>query len=218
MRPTDLLRDLGDRVRTLRDARGLSRRELAERSRLSERFLAQVETGDGNPSVVTLAQIARALDTTTSDLLTLPVKRKPVALLGLRGAGKSTIGRALAAKLRLPFVELDQLVEDAAGLSLQEIFVLHGEDDYRRLERESLDKLLARDERFVCAASGGIVTNPQAFERLRSQATTIWLRAKPEDHWNRVIEQGDRRPMANDPLAMERMRELLTRREPLYAQ
>jgi XRE family aerobic/anaerobic benzoate catabolism transcriptional regulator len=217
VRPADLLRDLGTRVRALRDARGLTRRELAERARLSERFLAQVETGEGNPSVVSLSQIARALDTTTLDLLAAPARRKPIALLGLRGAGKSTIGRALAKKLRLPFVEIDRSIEKIAGLSLPEIFALHGEDYYRRLEREVLDALFAKGGRFVCAASGGIVTNPAALETLRQNALTIWLKAKPEDHWNRVLAQGDGRPMANDPQAMERMRELLHRREPLYA-
>lgn len=217
MPPQTLLRDLGDRVRALREARGLSRRQLAARAHLSERFLAQVELGEGNPSIVSLAQIARALDTTAPDLLTPPVQRKPVALLGLRGAGKSTIGAALARKLRVPFEEVDQRVERAAGLSLQEVFVLHGEDYYRRLEREAIEGLIAGETRFVCAVSGGVVTNPPAFEALLRSASTIWLRARPEDHWNRVLEQGDRRPMSDDPRAMETLRELLERRAPLYA-
>lgn len=217
MRTADLLRDLGHRVRALRDQRGFTRRELAEKAKLSERFLALVEQGHGNPSVVSLAHIARALDTTTSELLSVPARKRSIALLGLRGAGKSTIGRALARKLHVPFVEVDQRIEEAAGLSLPEIFAMHGEDYYRRLEREVVARLFAAEERFVCAASGGVVTNPEAFEDLRRHATTIWLRASPEDHWNRVLAQGDHRPMGDDPAAMERMRQLLALREPLYA-
>jgi XRE family aerobic/anaerobic benzoate catabolism transcriptional regulator len=217
MRPADLLRDLGKRVRALRDEKSLSRRELAERARLSERFLAQVEQGEGNPSLTTLALIADALETTPPELLASALRKKAIALLGLRGAGKSTIGEALARKLKIPFVELDQRIEEAAGLSLQEIFALHGEDYYRRLERDVVDALARDSKRLVCAASGGVVTNREAFDALRRSATTVWLRALPEDHWNRVLSQGDHRPMANDPLAMSRMRGLLAEREPLYA-
>ena len=151
------------------------------------------------------------------ELLASALRKKAIALLGLRGAGKSTIGEALARKLKIPFVELDQRIEEAAGLSLQEIFALHGEDYYRRLERDVVDALARDSKRLVCAASGGVVTNREAFDALRRSATTVWLRALPEDHWNRVLSQGDHRPMANDPLAMSRMRGLLAEREPLYA-
>jgi XRE family transcriptional regulator, aerobic/anaerobic benzoate catabolism transcriptional regulator len=217
MRTADLLRALGKRVRALRDEKGLSRRALSERSRLSERFLAQVEQGEGNPSLATLAQIADALDTSPPELLASAVRKKAIVLLGLRGAGKSSIGEALAKRLRVPFVELDQRIEEAAGLSLPEIFVLHGEEYYRRLEREVIEALFREDQRCVCAASGGVVTNDEAFETLRRNAVTVWLRARPEEHWDRVLAQGDHRPMANDPLAMQRLRELLAEREPLYA-
>ncbi|MBL8696468.1 MAG: helix-turn-helix domain-containing protein [Planctomycetes bacterium] len=217
MPPRSLLSALGRRVRKLRDDRGWSRRELATRAKLSERFLGQVELGDGNPSVLSLEQIARALETSVSALLAPPEQEKSIALLGLRGAGKSAVGRRLAKRLGLPFVELDGLVEERAGLRLREIFELHGEDYYRRVEAEALFDLLGRGERVVLATSGGIVTNRSAFDRLKRDTTTIWLKATPEDHWNRVVEQGDHRPMANDPLAKERLRQLLSSREPDYA-
>jgi XRE family aerobic/anaerobic benzoate catabolism transcriptional regulator len=202
----------------MREQLGVSRRELAARARLSERFLAQVESGEGNPSVVSLLQIAGALKTTGAALLEGPARREAVVLLGIRGAGKSTVGRALAGALGVPWIELDQKIEESAGLALQEIFVLHGEDYYRDLEREALSRLVPAASRVVIAASGGIVTNRATFDMLKQNAVTVWLRAAPEDHWNRVVAQGDHRPMGNDPLAMERLRELLKQRENLYAE
>lgn len=212
-----VLRSLGASVRELRETRGLSRRELAGRSGLSERFLAQVESGEGNPSVVSLLQIARALGTTGALLLAAPVKRGAIALLGLRGAGKTSIGRALSKKLKLQFVELDHNIEQAAGLSLQEIFVVHGETYYRELEFQAIGRLFPREDPVVIAAGGGIITHRESFDSLREHARTVWLKADPEEHWNRVVAQGDHRPMENDPLAMERLRSLLAAREPLYA-
>jgi XRE family aerobic/anaerobic benzoate catabolism transcriptional regulator len=210
-----LLEAIGVRVRRLRSDRGWSRRTLAARTELSERFLAQVETGEGNPSISSLSRIAQALETTPADLLAAP-RREVLALLGLRGAGKSTIGRALAARTGAVFVELDARIEEEAGLSLAEIFEIHGEDYYRAREREALDRVLASGDRTVLAAGGGIVTHAENFARLRRGATTVWLRASPEDHWDRVVAQGDHRPMANDPLAKTHLRELLARREDLY--
>src|SRR5262249_37833501 len=131
---------------------------------------------------------------------------------------KSTVGRAVAARLGRPFVELDHAVEEAAGLSLAEIWELHGEAYYRRLEREALGRILSETPRAVLATGGGVVAEAATWERLRRRARTVWLRARPEVHWNRVIPQGDHRPMANDPLAMERLRQLLTDRESLYRQ
>lgn len=217
MRVEPMLQTLGGRIRQLREQQALTRRELGERADLSERFLAQIETGVGNPSVASLIQIARALGTTASALLAAPPRSRAVALLGLRGAGKSSIGRALADLLNVTFIELDQKIEEAAGLALQEIFILHGENYYRELEKKAVEKLFPREDTIVIAASGGIVTNPQSYDLLREHATTIWLKADPEDHWNRVVAQGDHRPMANDPLAMDRLRALLAEREPLYA-
>ena len=136
-------------------------------------------------------------------------------LLGLRGAGKTTIGKRLARRLRVPFVELYRRVEEAAGLSLDEIFALHGQDYYRRLEREALETVLAQGRPTVVATGGGIVTSGETYALLRRKAVTVWLRADAEDHWNRVVQQGDRRPMADNPGAMAELRRLLVARQPL---
>ena len=214
----DLLTALGRRTRAMRQERGWTLRDVAERSGLSPRFLVQLEAGRGNISVRRLADVARALGTTAAALLSAAETAPPrvVALLGLRGAGKTTIGRRLARHLRVPFVELDQRIEQAANLSLNEIFSLHGEEYYRRLEREILEDVLRERRAMVLAAGGGIVTSPDTYALLRRSATTVWLRATPEDHWNRVLRQGDRRPMANHPQAMADLRALLAAREPLY--
>jgi XRE family aerobic/anaerobic benzoate catabolism transcriptional regulator len=145
-------------------------------------------------------------------------RRSAIALLGLRGAGKTSVGTKLAKMLSLPFSELDEKIEDIAGLSLTEIFALHGEPYYRRLEAQALTDLLSRGKASVTALPGGIVNNPEAFELLKKRAITIWLKARPEDHMKRVLAQGDRRPMANRPNAMAELRSILTAREPLYEQ
>lgn len=215
----ELLSALGRRVRAHRLARGLTIREVAERSGVSSRFLVQLESGQGNISVRRLADVASALQTTPSALLSdgAPPAPAVVALLGLRGAGKTTIGRRLAKRRRVQFVELDRRIEQAADLSLGEIFTLHGEDYYRRLEREVLQEVLADERPMVLATGGGIVVSHDTFTMLRRSAVTVWLRASPEDHWNRVVRQGDRRPMADHPQAMADLRSLLAAREPLYA-
>lgn len=215
----DLLSALGRRVRAARNERGWALRELAERSGLSPRFLVQLEAGGGNISVRRLADVARALDTTPAALLSpSAAPAKPiVALLGLRGAGKTTVGRRLARRMRVPFVELDERVEKAAGVSLDEIFALHGEPYYRRLEADALDAVLDAGEAVILATGGGLVASPETYTRLKRAAVTVWLRARPEDHWSRVVRQGDRRPMANQPQAMSALRSLLDARAPLYA-
>jgi XRE family aerobic/anaerobic benzoate catabolism transcriptional regulator len=194
-------------------------RELAERSGVSVRFLVQLESGHGNISVRRLADLARAFGVPTADLVTED-DREPqhvVALLGLRGAGKTTIGKQLARRLHLRFVELDRRIEKAADMSLAELFSLYGEDYYRRLERETLATVLNEKRAMVLATGGGIVTSPDTYALLKKSATTVWLRAEPEDHWNRVVSQGDRRPMADHPQAMADLRALLAARAPLYA-
>jgi XRE family aerobic/anaerobic benzoate catabolism transcriptional regulator len=221
MDPDRLLADLGRRLRELRNERGWTLRELAARCGLSTRFLVQLESGTGNISVRNLTSLAAALGSTPATLLSGPggeAELPVIALLGLRGAGKTTIGRKLARRLRAPFVELDQKVEQAAGLPLPELFRLHGEGYYRRLEHETLERLLAHERSFVVATGGGLVTSAETWSLLRRRALTIWLRARPEDHWNRVVQQGDRRPMAEHPAAMAELRRLLASRESLYAQ
>jgi XRE family aerobic/anaerobic benzoate catabolism transcriptional regulator len=218
--PPDLLRSLGQRARARRLERGWTLRQVAERSGVSPRFLVQLEAGRGNISVRRLADVARALEVTPASLIAMPPEPRPdpvVALLGLRGAGKTTVGKRLARRLRVPFVELDRRIEEAANLSLAELFSLHGEDYYRRLERDVLRRVLDSEGPMVLATGGGIVTAAETYGLLRRTALTIWLRAAPEDHWNRVLRQGDRRPMADHPQAMSDLRSLLAAREPLYA-
>ena len=166
-----LLASVGAAVRRLREDRSLTRRELAQRSGVSERFLADLEGGAGNISVARLQDVSRALGTSAGELLFSAqherTGRRAIALVGLRGAGKSTIGRALASRLRLPFVELDALVEKEAGLPLAAIFQLHGEAYYRRLAREVLTRFLAENDAAVIATGGGIVTDPGSFKLLQ---------------------------------------------------
>lgn len=219
----EVLRELGRRVRELRLERRMTREDLSDRSGVSARFLSDLEAGRANISVSRLGAVARALGGSAGSLLVTAEGRntrdvpRPVSLLGLRGAGKSVIAPRLAARLEVPAFELDALVEEAAGLSLKEIFALHGEAYYRRLEAEALRRFLARHPRGVLATGGGIVTNEEAFALLRSRTVSVWLRADPADHWNRVVGQGDRRPMAGRPAAQLELRRILAEREPHYA-
>lgn len=213
-----LLERLAASVRRARRRKGITRAELARRSGLSERYLARVESGDGNISVLRLAALAGALRTSADALLrdTAP-EPAVVSLVGLRGAGKSTVGPLLAARLGAPFVELDdRVIEASGGLPLDEIFELHGEGYYRRLEREAVRGVLAEPGPAVIAAAGGIVHDRESWELVTARTTVVWLRARPEDHWNRVVAQGDRRPMGDNPAAMDELRALLRSREPFY--
>ncbi|HEX2692390.1 MAG TPA: shikimate kinase [Kofleriaceae bacterium] len=213
------LESVGATVRSQRERKGWSRRELAAACGVSERFLAQLETGDGNISLRRFSEVAHALGTTPAALLA-PAEHsstaRPIALLGVRGAGKSSVGAALAKRLGVLFIELDQRIEQTAGLPLGEVFALHGEAYYRRIEREVLTQLLANPPPMVLATGGSIVNDPSNYALLRARCRTIWLSARPEDHWNRVVAQGDQRPMAENPHAFAELRALLAARDKLY--
>ncbi len=220
MAENNALKLLGARLRQERVERGWTLRVLAERAHLSTRFLMDVESGRGNISVRRLVGLADALQLTAAHLLTAraPVGRRVIALLGLRGAGKTTIGRRLAKRLGCPFVEVDQQVAARAGMSLSEIFSFHGEEYYRRLEREIVVEQLELGTPRVLAVGGGLVTSSETFARLKRGATTVWLKARPQDYWSRVMKQGDRRPIDAHPQARDALRALVARRDPLYAQ
>lgn len=259
-RPNDegerILRLLGERVREARARRGMTRRTLARDSGVSERYLAQLETGQGNISVLLLMKIAQSLSVPLTDLmreangrdveLTLIeqfLKRLPphrlaevrsqlvrdfgstdtdrlrrIALIGLRGAGKSSLGSRLARDLGCGFVELDREIETEAGTSLSEIFLLYGQAGYRRYERRCLERVLEHNDRAVIATGGSIVSEPGTYDLLLSTCYTVWLRAAPEEHMARVVAQGDTRPMAGNQEAMDDLRRILDGRAALYGQ
>lgn len=217
------LAPLGAAVREARQARGDTIRGLAERSGVSERFLSDLERGRGNISIARLWAVSQALSVSLAELVA-PLDRArhgPIlALVGLRGAGKSTIGAKVAERLGRPFLELDDRIEAAAGLPLSQIFEIHGDSYYRRLEREVLRAVLteAGPEGLVVATGGGIVSDRTTWAMLRARAETVWLRADPEDHYARVMAQGDLRPMENRPSAMAELEALLAGRSALYAE
>lgn len=226
MTRSPLLDRLGSSLRRRRTDQALTLRELAERAGVSERFLGLLETGRANVSITHLDDIARALGTSPGTLLdetagprgdeVSPRQRTVVALLGLRGAGKTTVGQRVALRLEVPFIELDALVVERAGLRLAEIFELQGTAYYRKLEHDALEEALRGAGRAVLATGGGLVTDHATYALLRREAHTVWLRAKPEDHWNRVVAQGDGRPMANRTDAMKELRAILRARRALY--
>jgi XRE family aerobic/anaerobic benzoate catabolism transcriptional regulator len=252
---SEYLKLLGERVRETRARRGMTRKILARDSSVSERYLAQLETGQGNISILLLRQIANALDIpletlvlagpeppvdlvhTTEFLRRLPAtelaearrmlvqsfggvdlsaRRGRIALIGLRGAGKSTLGAVLANRLEAPFLELDRLIEQESGVGLSAIFDLYGQGGFRRLERRCLDQVIERYPRFVLATGGSLVSEPATFERLLTMCYTVWLRATPEEHMQRVVAQGDMRPMADNRESMSDLKRILEVREPLY--
>jgi XRE family aerobic/anaerobic benzoate catabolism transcriptional regulator len=250
------LRRLGERVRILRSQRGMTRKALAQHARVSERYLAQLEIGKGNCSIVLLRRIARAIGLPLTQLVhdgpeppldlvllsqfleRLPPNelsnaralltkhfREPspkernrrIALIGLRGGGKSTLGKLLAERLDVPFVELDREIERRSGATLSEIFDMFGQETFRRAEREALDAILREHPQFVVATSGSIVTDPGTLEMLLASCLTVWVRAEPDEHMRRVMAQGDMRPMANSARSMQDLISILRSREPLYA-
>lgn len=249
---TDYLVLLGERVRAVRARRGMSRRILSHASGVSERYLAQLEAGKGNASIMVLRAIAAGMNVALDDLVEdRPVQdsaylllrerlrhaddetlrhvagtlgagstaaaRAHVALIGLRGAGKSTLGRAAAKRLGVPFIELGQEIERTAGMAIGEIFSLGGQTTYRRLEREVLQDCLARFDHAVIAAGGSLVSEPETFELLLTRCYTVWLHADPGQHMERVIAQGDHRPMADNRNAMTDLKRILNERRALYA-
>jgi XRE family aerobic/anaerobic benzoate catabolism transcriptional regulator len=252
---TSFLEQLGQRVRTMRALRGMSRKVLAKVSGISERYIAQLESGKGNVSIVLLRRVSNAMGAHVEDLIPSadlapdwPIirdllrkaspgqiahakealtgagsttQRRPsfsgIALIGLRGAGKSTLGKILAEKIGWNFVELNKEIERQNGLSVPEIINLYGQEGFRRMEQAALGQLLARKEQMVLATGGGIVSEPLTFELVLSSFYTIWVKAEPEEHMARVRGQGDLRPMAEDPSAMAELRNILVSREPLYA-
>jgi XRE family aerobic/anaerobic benzoate catabolism transcriptional regulator len=222
-RRTLLLRALGGTLRACRSEAGLTLRALAERAHVSERFLVQLETGEANISIARLADVADALGTTAATLLaTAQTKASPrkvavIALLGVRGAGKSSIGELLARRLKVPLVELDALVAREAGMSLTTIFEMHGEAYFRRLERQALRRILDLGTPCVLATGGSLVTDAETYALLRRRAVTVWLRAEARDHWARVVAQGDVRPMKDRANAMSELKALLRTRKALYA-
>ena len=222
---TAYLTRLGDRVRAWRAAHGMTRKTLALSSGVSERYLAQLEAGQGNISVLLLRKLARAMSVTVESLVReapddAPAARR-VALVGLRGAGKSSLGAKLAAALGVPFVELDAEVEREAGVPLGDVFSTYGQEGYRRFERRALERVLDANERAVIAVGGSVVNDAGTYQLLRDRCHTVWLKAKPEEHMNRVMAQGDLRPFAGGlrgrSAAIDESRRLLADRERLYA-
>lgn len=213
---------LGERVRSLRARRGLSRKAAAARARVSERHWANLETGVGNASILVLLQVAKALQCSLVTLLEEApeagnLRRQHIALIGLRGAGKSTLGQRLAQELGYVFVELSRVIENLAGCSISEIHGLYGPEAYRRYERRALEDCLAQYPHVVMATPGGLVSEESTFNMMLTQCFTIWLQATPEDHMARVLAQGDTRPMSASTEAMQDLRRILSSRSPFYA-
>jgi len=208
---------LGERVRAWRAEHGMSRKNLAVAAGLSERYLAELEAGRGNISVLLLRKVARAMGVAVERLVREEeVVEKPIALVGLRGAGKSTLGAKLAASLEMPFVELDREVEKEAGAPLAEVFAMYGQDAFRRFERRALERVLAAHPRAVIAAGGSLVTDPGTYELLLERCRTVWLKASPQEHMSRVLAQGDTRPFKGRSAALDEIRKLLVDRDRLY--
>jgi len=252
----DFLAALGREVRRARAKRGMTRRQLAQASHTSERYLAQIESGTGNPSVTVLRAIAQALDISAANLLGEPaahsgaraalldlVARLPeqslaeltqliearllpperadrarrIALIGLRGAGKSTLGRMLARHLGWPFIELDRVVEQDYGASIPDMIEIAGTATFRRHERAALAHVIAQHDAAVITTAGGIVSDRENYALLLRRSHTIWIKARPEEHMSRVMAQGDFRPMAQNREAMADLVAILEARGSDYA-
>ncbi|MEA3108978.1 MAG: family transcriptional regulator, aerobic/anaerobic benzoate catabolism transcriptional [Gammaproteobacteria bacterium] len=248
------LRGVGSRARVLRERRGMTRKALAREADVSERYLAQLEAGEGNMSIVLLRRVAAALGSRLIEMLepdemgsverrmitrllnSVPphrledltfrlmrefgkeeaIRRGRIALVGLRGAGKSTLGQKLAAERGWRYVELDKEIELESGMSLPELFSLYGQSGFRRFERRTLERLIEANSQMVLAVGGGVVAEDETYGFLLGKCFTVWLKASPEEHMSRVIAQGDLRPMAGNAEAMDDLKRILTAREPLY--
>jgi XRE family aerobic/anaerobic benzoate catabolism transcriptional regulator len=247
---------IGRLVRLSRAKRGMTRRQLAQASGASERYLAQIEGGQGNPSVIILASIARALDVPIIELIprsngrtaamaqildvlgrvplaelpdiadllerragqdAAPDRGQRIALVGLRGAGKSTLGRRLADTLGCPFIELDRLVEQDYGARIPDLIEMGGLATFRRHERVCLERIIDKHAAAVIATAGGIVSNPETYALLLRRTHTVWVKARPEEHMRRVMAQGDFRPMAQNREAMADLVAILDARHADYA-
>jgi XRE family aerobic/anaerobic benzoate catabolism transcriptional regulator len=214
---------LGDRVRAWRNEHGMTRKALSAACGVSERYLAQLEAGEGNISVLLLRKVARAMGVPVETLVREEGEpQKPIALLGLRGAGKSSLGSRLAEQLKLPFVELDREVEKEAGAALGEVFAMYGQDAFRRFERRALERVLAQHGQAVIATGGSLVTDPGTYKLLLERCVCVWLRASPEEHMARVIAQGDMRPFkgvnaSGRSSALDEIKRLLEDRNRLYS-
>jgi len=222
MTETLYLSRLGDRVRAWRSEHGMTRKSLSQASGVSERYLAQLEAGEGNISVLLLRKVAKAMGVPVESLVREDPNdetraAKPIALLGLRGAGKSTLGEKLSESLKLPFVELDREVEKEAGAELGEVFAMYGQDGYRRFERRALERVLAQGERAVIATGGSVVNDPGTYKLLLERCTCVWLKTSPEEHMARVIAQGDMRPFKGRSAALDEIKRLLEDRNRLYS-
>jgi XRE family aerobic/anaerobic benzoate catabolism transcriptional regulator len=247
---------VGRLIRLGRAKRGMTRRQLAQGSGASERYLAQIESGQGNPSVIILKAIAAALDVPIVELLPrtngraaamthildllgrVPVselaavasliearigsaatadRAQRIALVGLRGAGKSTLGQRLAHELRCPFIELDRLVEQDYGARIPDLIEIAGIATFRRYERACLERVIAEQKTAVIATAGGIVADAETYALLLRRTHTIWIKARPDEHMSRVVEQGDFRPMAKNREAMADLVAILDARSADYA-
>jgi XRE family aerobic/anaerobic benzoate catabolism transcriptional regulator len=256
--PTDaqFAEEVGRLLRRARARRGLTRRQLAVESGISERYLAQIEGGQGNPSVIVLRTVAQAMDMQMTELLPtagerhegmtriaellgrlhaseLPViaqfieqriaegaasqRARRIALVGLRGAGKSTLGQLLAKRLGWPFVELNRVIEQDYGASISMLIEMSGVSAFRRYEQAALEKIIADHDKVVIATAGGVVSNPETYALLLRRTHTVWVRAQPQEHMSRVMAQGDFRPMAENRAAMADLVAILEARSPEYA-
>ena len=248
--------EIGRRIRRMRARRGMTRRQLAEESRVSERYLAQIEAGLGNPSVTVLKAIAEAMESSVLEFIPaaaggpsalggivdslhrvahseLPQlgqlieqwlsqreafdRGRRIALVGVRGAGKSSLGELLARELSCPFLEIDKAVEEEYGATVSTLIEMSGIGAFRRYERACLEQVIARHQSVVIATAGGIVSNAETYALLLRRTHVIWVKARPEVHMKRVMEQGDFRPMARNREAMADLKAILEARAGDYA-